>query len=116
MSEQDTNLIHRTFTVERLMGSDGEKVKYMASLSSESPVRDFPWEPPHVLLHTRKAVDLSVIADRGLPLFLNHDRHDLNNIVNASKKVLPGLGHIPQIEDPETFVDALLEFLKPGAD
>ena len=87
MSEQDTNLIHRTFTVERLMGSDGEKVKYMASLSSESPVRDFPWEPPHVLLHTRKAVDLSVIADRGLPLFLNHDRHDLNNMVGRIMNV-----------------------------
>ena len=47
---------------------------------------------------------------------LVHYRLVHNNIVNASKKVLPGLGHIPQIEDPETFVDALLEFLKPGAD
>ncbi|MBM3942522.1 MAG: alpha/beta hydrolase [SAR202 cluster bacterium] len=36
-----------------------------------------------------------------------------NNIVNARKVVLPGLGHIPQIEDPKTFVSALLEFLKP---
>ena len=38
-----------------------------------------------------------------------------NNVINASKKVLPGLGHIPQIEDPETFVDALLAFLQPEA-
>ena len=34
-----------------------------------------------------------------------------NNIVNASKVVLPGLGHIPQIEDPEAFIGALLPFL-----
>lgn len=34
-----------------------------------------------------------------------------NNIVNASKTVLPGLGHIPQIEDPEAFIGALLPFL-----
>ena len=34
-----------------------------------------------------------------------------NNIVNASKKVLPGLGHIPQIEDPKLFVGELIPFL-----
>ncbi len=41
------------------------------------------------------------------------DGEDLlhNNIVNASKVVLPGLGHIPQIEDPEAFIGALLPFL-----
>jgi pimeloyl-ACP methyl ester carboxylesterase len=27
---------------------------------------------------------------------------------------MPGVGHIPQIEDPEGFVDAVLTFLKPG--
>ena len=36
-----------------------------------------------------------------------------NNIVNASKTILPGLGHIPQIEDPEGFMDAVLAFLQP---
>ena len=35
-----------------------------------------------------------------------------NNIANASKVVLPGLGHIPQIEDPEAFIEALLPFLE----
>ena len=35
-----------------------------------------------------------------------------NNITNAVKVVLPGLGHIPQIEDPEAFVGALLPFLQ----
>ncbi len=34
-----------------------------------------------------------------------------NNIVNAQKVVLPGLGHIPQVEDPEAFLGALLPFL-----
>ena len=35
-----------------------------------------------------------------------------NNIPNAAKRVLPGLGHIPQIEDPDAFVSAVLDFLK----
>jgi pimeloyl-ACP methyl ester carboxylesterase len=52
-------------------------------------------------------------------MYGEHDRlregEDLlvNNIVNASKVVLPGLGHIPQIEDPEAFVSELLAFLQP---
>jgi 2-hydroxy-6-oxonona-2,4-dienedioate hydrolase len=61
-----------------------------------------------------------VKASSTLVMYGEHDRlrdgEELlhNNIVNASKKVLPGLGHIPQIEDPEAFVDALLDFLQPG--
>ena len=35
-----------------------------------------------------------------------------NNISNATKVVLPGLGHIPQIEDPESFIGAVLPFLQ----
>ena len=35
-----------------------------------------------------------------------------NNIAKATKVVLPGLGHIPQIEDPEAFIGALLPFLQ----
>ena len=38
-----------------------------------------------------------------------------NNIVRARKHIMPGVGHIPQIEDPEGFVDAVLSFLKPGS-
>ena len=37
------------------------------------------------------------------------------NIVNASKVVLPGLAHMPQIEDPEAFLSVLLAFLQPEA-
>ena len=36
----------------------------------------------------------------------------LNNIINAESKTLPGLGHIPQVEDPEAFLETLLPFLK----
>lgn len=63
-----------------------------------------------------------VRASATLVLYGEHDRlregAELlqNNIVNARKKVLPGLGHIPQIEDPEAFVGALLSFLRPGPD
>ena len=34
------------------------------------------------------------------------------NIPNASKIILPGLGHWPQVEDPEAFLAPVLEFLK----
>ena len=35
-----------------------------------------------------------------------------NNIANAQKVVLPGIGHIPQVEDPEGFLGALMPFLE----
>ena len=60
-----------------------------------------------------------VKARATLVMYGEHDRlrdgEDLllNNIPNASKAILPGLGHIPQIEDPEAFVGALLSFLQP---
>ena len=36
----------------------------------------------------------------------------INNIPNARKVILPGLGHVPQIEGPEAFVATVLPFLK----
>ena len=33
------------------------------------------------------------------------------NLPNAYKVILPGLGHIPQIEDPEAFTSAVIPFL-----
>jgi pimeloyl-ACP methyl ester carboxylesterase len=60
-------------------------------------------------------------ASATLVMYGEHDRlrdgEELlhNNIVNASKVVLPGLGHIPQIEDSEAFIGALLAFLQPEA-
>ena len=35
-----------------------------------------------------------------------------NNILNAQKIGLPGLGHIPQVEDPEAFLNAVVPFLE----
>ena len=35
-----------------------------------------------------------------------------NNIINSEKVVLPGLGHIPQVEDPEGFLSAVMPFLE----
>lgn len=36
----------------------------------------------------------------------------LNNLCNATKVILPGLGHVPQIEGPEVFVAAVEPFLQ----
>ena len=35
-----------------------------------------------------------------------------NNIINSKRVILPGLGHIPQVENPEAFLESLLPFLK----
>ncbi len=74
----------------------------------------------HALAHYDIMARLPMIQTRAtLVMYGEHDRlregEELlhNNITNASKTILPGLGHIPQIEDPEVFVDALLAFLKP---
>ena len=73
----------------------------------------------HSLAHYDIRARLPMIQSRAtLVMYGEHDRlregEDLlyNNIANASKAILPGLGHIPQIEDPEVFVDTLLTFLK----
>jgi 3-oxoadipate enol-lactonase len=56
-------------------------------------------------------------ATATLVLYGEHDRlrdgEDLlcSNISNARKVVLPGLGHIPQVEGPEAFTSAVLPFL-----
>ena len=36
----------------------------------------------------------------------------LNNLRNATRVILPGLGHVPQIEGPEAFVSAVTPFLQ----
>jgi pimeloyl-ACP methyl ester carboxylesterase len=61
-----------------------------------------------------------VHASATLVMYGEHDRlrdgEELlhNNIFNAQKVVLPGVGHLPQIEDPEGFVTALMAFLNPS--
>ena len=74
----------------------------------------------HALAHYDIMPRLPMIQSKAtLVMYGEHDRlregEELlhSNIANASKIILPGLGHIPQIEDPEVFVDSLLAFLKP---
>lgn len=78
--QMKTDVITRSFQIERLQ-SDDKTVVYKASLSSETPVKDFPWDPPHVLRHTKEAVNLEGISDRGLPLINSHGIHSIENII-----------------------------------
>lgn len=84
--EKDASIISRSFTIERLQ-ADGQKTRYRASLSSETPVRDFPWAPPHVLRHTPAAVNLEGIGERGLPMLTNHSRYNIDSIIGRIKNV-----------------------------
>lgn len=88
MSKKDTDFIARKFHIERLRDDSGEaETTYKASLSSETPVQDWPWDPPHVLRHTAEAVNLSRIGDDGLPLLNSHGVYSLENIIGRIKNV-----------------------------
>jgi hypothetical protein len=63
--------IKRTCQIER-SSVDAEKRQVQLSFSSEEPIKDYSWDPPQILLHTKKAVGLSRIRDVGAVLF-NHD-------------------------------------------
>ena len=55
--------------------------------------------------------------DGVIPVQHAYDAHDL--IENSRLEILEGLGHFPHVEDPEKFVEALLDFLtttEPGGD
>ena len=74
----------------------------------------------HTLAHYDIMARLPLVNARAtLVMYGEHDRRRgvgdllLNNIRNASTAILPGVGHVPQIEDPEGFVDALVSFLQP---
>lgn len=64
---------------------------------------------------------MSAIKAPALILFGEHDRvvppgnAELmaNKLENATVKILPGVGHIFPIEDPDATVNAIVEFLKP---
>lgn len=81
--ERDESAISRSFAIERLREKvdDKEVTVYRVSLSSENPIRDWPWAPPNVLIHDKAAVDLSGIAERGLPLFVNHRVREITSLV-----------------------------------
>jgi HK97 family phage major capsid protein len=85
MSEADTahdeKCIARMFCIERLRDEKTQETAYRVSLSSEAPIKDWPWGPPNILVHEKAAVDLDGVAERGLPLFVNHDSYTLESMI-----------------------------------
>jgi HK97 family phage major capsid protein/HK97 family phage prohead protease len=78
----DETCVVRTFCIERLRDDKTQEVTaYRVSLSSESPIKDWPWAPPNILVHEKSAIDLDGVAERGLPLFVNHDAYTLKSMV-----------------------------------
>lgn len=81
-SSQDETSVTRSFCIERLLDETTKEKLYRVSLSSETPVKDWPWAPPNVLVHEKSAVDLSGgLSERGLPLFLNHNAYDIDGML-----------------------------------
>jgi HK97 family phage major capsid protein len=90
MSEE-LSAVSRSFNIERL-APNGGKVVYRASLSSETPVKDFPYLPPVILRHTDDAINLKGINERGIPLVANHGMFDkgiegIHNVIGRIKKL-----------------------------
>lgn len=81
-AERDESRVVRGMSIERFVDEkDKTKAAYRVSLSSENPIRDWPWAPPNVLVHERSAVDLDGIDERGLPLFVNHRAREITSLV-----------------------------------
>lgn len=79
--QQDDTILRRSFNIERLLDDDKEKVTYRVSLSSETPIKDWPWAPPNILLHGAKNVDMEGLGERGIPLHVMHNRYELQSLV-----------------------------------
>lgn len=79
--DHDETCVVRTFSIERLRDDKTQETAYRVSLSSETPIKDWPWAPPNILVHEKSAVDLDGLAERGLPLFVNHDAYTLTSMV-----------------------------------
>lgn len=79
--EQDENFVLRSFCIERLRDEKTQETAYRVSLSSETPIRDWPWAPPNILVHEKSAIDLDGVTERGLPLFVNHDSRTLSSMI-----------------------------------
>jgi HK97 family phage major capsid protein/HK97 family phage prohead protease len=105
--------VTRSFAIKRVE-DDGKKV-YRASLSSEEPVRDFPWQPPMILRHNAKSVDLSRAGENGLPLLTSHARHDIDSIIGRIKNVrlerkrLIGDIHFSEVSERAKAIRALVD-------
>lgn len=83
----DETSVVRAFCIERLRDEKTQETAYRVSLSSETPIRDWPWAPPNILVHEKPAIDLDGVTERGLPLFVNHDARTLTSMVGRIMNV-----------------------------
>jgi HK97 family phage major capsid protein len=83
--------IQRICSIERLAQGDGDKqtTVYRVSLSSETPIQDWPLAPPNLLSHEAGAIDLSGVAERGLPLMVSHRMTDVASLIGRVVNVRP---------------------------
>lgn len=81
MSQPDKE-VTRSYTLTR-SAVNAEDRTVSLSFSSESPVKDFPFEPPVVFLHEEGAAELESWREQGSVLL----NHDVNQIVGAPVKV-----------------------------
>lgn len=76
--EQDEQFVMRSFAIERFRDDTKQETTYRASLSSETPIRDFPWAPPVVLVHDESSIEFD--QERGIPFFENHNARELDHM------------------------------------
>jgi len=114
--EHDESVVTRLFRIERLLDDkDEKKVTYRVSLSSETPVKDWYWGPPNVLLHGAGNIDLSGAAERGLPLVAAHRSYDLKSIigrivnVKIERKRLVGELRFSSVNEEATLVRGMVD-------
>jgi pimeloyl-ACP methyl ester carboxylesterase len=68
-------------------------------------------EPPGARLAELRAPTLVVVGDRDLPAFRELADEYASTLPRATKRVLAGVGHVPNLEAPAAFDAALREFL-----
>lgn len=98
--------IARSASITRLRADDEDEVTYRVSLSSETPIKDWSFMPPNVLKHSRDAIDLDGIAERGIPFFVMHRQYDLRSLV----------GRIVNVELRNKRLEGDLRFSKTNAE
>ena len=56
---------------------------------------------------------LLVVGDLDQPDFLEIGRHMAGVVPDARLEIMPGVAHLPPMEDPEAFSRLVLDFLAP---
>ncbi|HYE53888.1 MAG TPA: alpha/beta hydrolase, partial [Chitinophagaceae bacterium] len=78
-------------------------------------VRGWPafTEPPAINnIAAIKAPTLIVHGDKDLPYITETSKYLESNVPGARRVVIPGTGHMLNLEDPKAFNKAVLDFLK----